>query len=42
LPIDRGLLESQDGLLAVTPTALSRPWVQNEYAVLMQQAVERA
>jgi len=39
--IDRGLLESQDGLLAVTPAALSRPWVQNEYAVLMQRAVEQ-
>jgi hypothetical protein len=39
--IDRGLLESQDGLLAVTPTALSRPWVQAEYAALMQRAVEQ-
>jgi len=39
--IDRGLLESHHGAICVTPTALSRPWVQAEYAVLMQRAVEQ-
>ena len=39
--LDRGLLESRDGVLAVTPTALSRPWVQAEYAALTQRAVEQ-
>jgi len=39
--IDRGLRQARHGVLVVSPTALSRPWVQNEYAALMQRAVER-
>ena len=37
--LDHGLLNSRTGILAVTPTALSRPWVQNEYAAMMTRAV---
>jgi tetratricopeptide (TPR) repeat protein len=38
--LDRGILNSLNGILAVTPTALARPWVQNEYAAMMTRAVE--
>jgi hypothetical protein len=38
--LDQGL-NSRNGVLCVTPTALSRPWVLEEYAALVTQAVER-
>lgn len=39
--LDHGLLNSRNGALCVTPTALSRPWVLEEYASLMTRAVDR-
>jgi hypothetical protein len=38
--LDRGILNSRNGIPAVTPTALSRPWVQEEYATMMIRAVD--
>ena len=38
--LDRALLNSRNGILAVTPTALTRPWVLEEYAAMMTRAVE--
>jgi len=37
--LERGILNSRNGILAVTPAALSRPWVQEEYAALLTRAV---
>jgi TIR domain len=37
--LDRGLLSARNGLLAVSPTALARPWVLEEYAAMMTRAV---
>ena len=39
--IDKGLRESLNGLLVVSPTSLSRPYVQAEYAVLIDRAIMR-
>src|SRR5262249_15311876 len=38
--LDEGLLRSRNGVLVVSPAALARPWVQNEYAAMMTRAVE--
>jgi hypothetical protein len=38
--LDAGLLRSRTGVLVVSPAALARPWVQNEYAAMMMRAVE--
>src|SRR5436305_3804054 len=38
--LDEGL-NSRNGVLCVTPTALSRPWVLEEYAAMVTRAVER-
>src|SRR5262249_55024167 len=38
--LDEGL-KSKNGVLCVTPTALSRPWVLQEYAAMVTRAVER-
>lgn len=37
--LDAGLLHSRTGVLVVSPAALERPWVQNEYAAMMTRAV---
>ena len=37
--IDRGLQHAANGILAVTPTSLSRPWVLEEYAAMLTRAV---
>ena len=39
--IDAGILASRSGILVVSPTALTRPWVREEYAALMARAIER-
>ncbi|MEA2602862.1 MAG: hypothetical protein QOF89_3854, partial [Acidobacteriota bacterium] len=39
--LDAAILNSRNGVLCVTPTALSRPWVQEEYAALLNRAVEK-
>jgi hypothetical protein len=39
--LDAAILNSRNGVLCVTPTALSRPWVQEEYAALLTRAVEK-
>ena len=33
--LDAGVLRSRHGVLVVSPAALARPWVQNEYAAMM-------
>jgi hypothetical protein len=38
--LDRGLLSAKNGLVVVTPTALSRPWVLEEYAAMITRAVQ--
>ncbi|HYU31823.1 MAG TPA: toll/interleukin-1 receptor domain-containing protein [Thermoanaerobaculia bacterium] len=38
--LDGGILNSRNGILAVTPTSLSRPWVLAEYAAMMTRAVD--
>lgn len=38
--LDRGLLSAKNGLVVVTPTALSRPWVLEEYAAMVTRAVQ--
>ncbi len=40
--IDEGLRKSRNGIVVVTPTALSRPWVLEEYAAMARMAVENA
>ena len=39
--IDAAILASRSGILVVSPTALTRPYVQAEYAALMGRAIER-
>jgi len=36
-----GLVRSRNGVLVVSPTAVSRPWVLEEYASLLEGAVQR-
>ena len=38
--IDEGVLKAKTGVLVVSPEALSRPWVLEEYAAMMRRAVE--
>ena len=38
--IDAGILNARNGAVVVTPEALSRPWVVEEYAAMMNRAVE--
>jgi hypothetical protein len=37
--LEEGIWGSASGILVVSPHALSRPWVREEYAVLLHQAV---
>jgi hypothetical protein len=37
--LDRGILNSRNVVLAVTPTSLSRPWVLEEYAAALTRTV---
>jgi tetratricopeptide (TPR) repeat protein len=37
--LDQGILTTRNGVIVVSPTALSRPWVQEEYAAMMTRAV---
>src|SRR5512135_1485345 len=39
--LDAGVLASRSGILVVSPTALTCPYVQAEYAALMTRAIER-
>ena len=39
--IDAGILAGRSGILVVSPTAQTRPYVQAEYAALMGRAIER-
>jgi hypothetical protein len=39
--LEAGLRGSKNGLIVVSAASVSRPWVQEEYAVLLQQAVEK-
>ncbi|HEX3556935.1 MAG TPA: tetratricopeptide repeat protein [Thermoanaerobaculia bacterium] len=41
LRLDAAILKSRNGVLCISPTALSRPWVQEEYAALLNRAVEK-
>jgi len=38
--LEHGLLSSRNGVLVVSPASVSRPWVQQEYAVMVGRAVE--
>jgi tetratricopeptide (TPR) repeat protein len=38
--LDRGLMSAKNGLVVVTPMALSRPWVLEEYAAMVTRAVQ--
>jgi hypothetical protein len=38
--LDAGILASRNGVLVVSPSSLSRPWVQQEYAAMMTRVVE--
>jgi hypothetical protein len=38
--LDRGLLNAKNGLVAITPAALGRPWVLEEYAAMMTRAIQ--
>lgn len=38
--LDRGLQDSLNGILVVSPAALESDWVRQEYAALMQRAIE--
>jgi TIR domain/CHAT domain len=38
--LEEGLLHSGNGILVVSPTAVTRPWVRQEYAVMVSRAVE--
>jgi tetratricopeptide (TPR) repeat protein len=38
--LERGLLGSRNGILVVSPASMARPWVQQEYAVMVGRAVE--
>jgi tetratricopeptide (TPR) repeat protein len=37
--LERGLLNSRNGILVVGPASVARPWVQQEYAVMVDRAV---
>jgi TIR domain len=37
--LERGLLHSRTGILVVSPTSVSRPWVRQEYAAMVSRAV---
>ena len=39
--LEEGIRRSANGVLVVSPHSLSRPWVAEEYAALLQQAVEQ-
>ncbi len=39
--LDRGLRDSLHGVLVVSPAAMSKPWVAQEVAALLQKAVEQ-
>ena len=39
--LEEGIRGSASGVLVVSPHSLSRPWVQEEYAALLYQAVEQ-
>ena len=39
--LEEGIRESANGVLVVSPHALSRPWVREEYEALLRQAVEQ-
>ena len=38
--LDEGILRSASGLLVMSPTSVTRPWVKTEYAAMMTRAVE--
>jgi hypothetical protein len=38
--LERGLLASRNGVLVVSPASVTRPWVQQEYAVMVSRAIE--
>jgi TIR domain-containing protein len=38
--LERGLLNSRNGVLVVSPASMTRPWVQQEYAVMVGRAVD--
>jgi hypothetical protein len=38
--LERGLLNSCNGVLVVSPASMAQPWVQQEYAVTVGRAVE--
>jgi tetratricopeptide (TPR) repeat protein len=37
--IEDGLKKARNGILVVSPASMSRPWVENEYAVLIDKAI---
>jgi hypothetical protein len=37
--LERGLLNSRNGVLVVSPASVERPWVLQEYAVMVDRAV---
>jgi hypothetical protein len=37
--LDQGILTTRNEVIVVSPTALSRPWVREEYAAMMTRAV---
>ena len=37
--LERGLRESKNGVLVVSPSSVARPWVQEEYAAMVTRAV---
>ena len=39
--LEEGIRDSANGVLVVSPHALSRPWVREEYEALLRQAVEQ-
>ena len=39
--LEEGIRDSASGVLVVSPHALSRPWVREEYEALLRQAVEQ-
>lgn len=39
--LEEGIRRSANGVLVVSPHALSRPWVREEYEALLRQAVEQ-
>jgi TIR domain len=39
--LEEGIRRSANGVLVVSPHALSRPWVREEYAALLPQSVEQ-